>query len=156
MRNFLIVAVALFALFILGALFAGGAAFYLLRVRAGEAQVQALQARTQAEQARKQAMQAQTAAAQAQISPRPARPTMKAPKAAPLVRAQLPSLRLPGRAGMAATDFPLPPSKDGSVVERWEGCYYYAMVPFEEVLAQNMPRTRFWFDVRRSEQENFN
>lgn len=142
MRNVLIVAVALFALFVLGALFAGGAAFYLLRVRAEESQVQAVQARVQARQAQQQAMQKQTRAPQAQAPATPVRPGKVSNKVA--------------KTAPARTDFPLPPSKDGSIVERWEGYYYYSTIPLEQAAAQNIPRTRFWFDVKRSEQENFN
>lgn len=122
MKNALIIAVALFALFMLGAVFAGGAGYFLLRARAEKSEVQALQALNAQRAAQKQAMQAQQ------------------------------------RANVAAIrgDFPLPPSKDGSVPERWEGYYFYATMPFENAVAQGVQRTRFWFQVKRSAAENFN
>ncbi len=111
MKTWIVAGAALFALFLLGALFAGGVGYVLLAS--------------------------------------PARPRA----------AQFNPASKPGTLGARTTalsgKFPPPPSKDGSIVERWDGCYYYSTGTFEAAVAQNAQRTRFWFDVRRTAKGDF-
>ncbi|HLX61457.1 MAG TPA: hypothetical protein VKX17_09265 [Planctomycetota bacterium] len=46
--------------------------------------------------------------------------------------------------------FPPPPAANGAEKEYWEGYYYYSLDPFEQAVAQNVQRNRFWFEVRRT------
>ena len=86
--------------------------------------------------------------------PRPGavvRVTKAAPAAQTVVREK--QVRVPEP--VVSVQFPAPPSANGVEKEYWDGFYYSSTDPFERAIQQGIPRTHFWFEVRRTADGSF-